>query len=117
MELVPQAPALGRIRKLLQPTAWKGLGSDWDGDSSRARKRRKLGGACEEAAGAKEARVYTMDQMRSVIQASEAELQKGLRERNVVEVDGKSERCPHRPSIGKISGNRRAAAESSIADA
>lgn len=87
MELVPQAPTLGRIRKLLQPSAWKGLGSDWEGDSRK--KRRKLAHGKEEGSGGGEGgKVYTMDMMRSVVQASEAELAKGLRGRNVVEING-----------------------------
>ncbi|RSH90931.1 hypothetical protein EHS25_010107 [Saitozyma podzolica] len=57
LEPLPCAPNLERIRKLLRPSSWRGLGEDDAGS---------LG---------------------SVIQASDGELEKGLRERNVVEVD------------------------------
>lgn len=91
MELVPQAPAVERIRKLLQPSAWRGMGTELEGEPSS--KRRKLTGGAGEVGKGKEGRMYTMDQMRSVVQASEAELQKGLRERNVVEINGKLLYC------------------------
>jgi len=38
-------------------------------------------------------RKWTRAQLESVVQASEGELERGLRERNVIEIDGMSE-CP-----------------------
>ena len=86
MEVIPQAPGLERIRKVLAASAWKGLGSEWD--DGRARKRRKVDARGREER-AKEVKHYTMDQLRSVVQASEEELRKGLKARNVVEVDSR----------------------------
>ena len=69
---------------MLKESAWKGLDGDlsessaMNGDGLGRRKRKR-----------DEGRRWTRRQMESVIQASEAELERGLKERNVVEVDGK----------------------------
>ena len=73
LELVPYAPNLERIRTLLRPTAWKGLGQSL---STLGKRKRDRG--------------WTRVQMESVIQGSDAELAGGLKERNVVEIDGES---------------------------
>ena len=72
---MPHAANLERIRHVLRPSQWEGLGK---------RKR----GAHDEGG---KARRWTRAQLESVVQGSEAELEVGLRERNVVEVDGM---CP-----------------------
>lgn len=74
LELVPQPPNLERIRTLLKPTAWKGVGHSLE---PRLGKRKRQKG-------------WTRVQMESVIQASDAELASGLKDRNVVEIDSKS---------------------------
>lgn len=75
-ECVPQAANLERIRVVLRESAWKGLGSSPD---PRGKKRKR-----------DEVRRWTRAQLESVVQASEGELERGLRERNVVEIDGMS---------------------------
>jgi sister chromatid cohesion protein DCC1 len=79
LEPLPCAPNLERIRKLLRPSSWRGLGEDDAGSVSRKRKR------------GDEGKRWSRQQLGSVIQASDGELEKGLRERNVVEVDGECE--------------------------
>jgi hypothetical protein len=74
LECVPQAANLERIRMVLRESAWGGLGSDLEKKS----KKRKRG----------DVRKWTKAQLESVVQASEGELERGLRERNVVEIDG-----------------------------
>jgi sister chromatid cohesion protein DCC1 len=74
LECVPQAANLERIRMVLRESAWGGLGSDLEKKS----KKRKRG----------DVRKWTRAQLESVVQASEGELERGLRERNVVEIDG-----------------------------
>ena len=59
---------------VLRESAWGGLGSDLEKKS----KKRKRG----------DVRKWTRAQLESVVQASEGELERGLRERNVVEIDG-----------------------------
>ena len=76
LECVPQAANLERIRIVLRESAWGGLGSD-AGNTSKKRKRGDI-------------RKWTRAQLESVVQASEGELERGLRERNVVEIDGMS---------------------------
>jgi sister chromatid cohesion protein DCC1 len=61
---------------VLRESAWGGLGSDLEKKS----KKRKRG----------DVRKWTRAQLDSVVQASEGELERGLRERNVVEIDGMS---------------------------
>jgi len=61
---------------VLRESAWGGLGSDLEKKS----KKRKRG----------DVRKWTRAQLESVVQASEGELERGLRERNVVEIDGMS---------------------------
>lgn len=65
----------------MKQSAWKGLDGDLSDTNARVGKKRKRG----------EGRRWTKRQMESVIQASEAELERGLKERNVVEVDGTSQ--------------------------
>jgi sister chromatid cohesion protein DCC1 len=72
-----------RIRSALRASAWKGLGHPLPGGAGKKRKRADGG---EGDVG----RRYTLEQLRSVVQASEAELDKALKERNVVEIDGES---------------------------
>ena len=76
LECVPQAANIERIRMVLRESAWGGLGSDLEKKS----KKRKRG----------DVRKWTRAQLESVVQASEGELERGLRERNVVEIDGMS---------------------------
>jgi len=66
LECVPQAANLERIRTVLKPSQWAGLGK---------RKR-------------DEGRRWTRAQLESVVQGSEGEFKAGLSERNVVEVEG-----------------------------
>jgi len=82
LECLPQAANLERIRLILRESAWGGLGSDTETKS----KKRKRG----------DVRKWTRAQLESVVQASEGELEKGLRERNVIEIDGMSESPPSR---------------------
>lgn len=81
LECLPQAANLERIRTVLKESAWKGLDGDLSDPRNGVGKKRKRG----------EGRRWTKRQMDSVIQASEAELERGLKERNVVEVEGTSE--------------------------
>ncbi|ADV25745.1 sister chromatid cohesion protein DCC1 [Cryptococcus gattii E566] len=76
LECVPVAPNLERIRTVLRASAWEGMG---DGLGKRKR---------EDGDGRKVKR-WTKEQLRSVVQASDAELEQGLKERNVIEVDGR----------------------------
>lgn len=76
LECVPQAANIERIRMVLRESAWGGLGSGLEKKS----KKRKRG----------DIRKWTRAQLESVVQASEGELERGLRERNVVEIDGMS---------------------------
>ncbi|ORX37246.1 sister chromatid cohesion protein Dcc1 [Kockovaella imperatae] len=73
IECVPRAPDLERIRTLLKPSQWEGMDS----------KKRKRD-------------MWTRDQLGSVIQASEKELEMGLKERNVVEYQGRMMMLPSR---------------------
>lgn len=75
LECVPVAPNLERIRTVLRASAWEGMGSGGLGKRKR-----------EDGDGRKVKR-WTKEQLRSVVQASEAELEQGLKERNVIEVD------------------------------
>lgn len=75
LECMPQAADLERIRRLLRDTQWEGLSTD----SDRPSKKRRVGG-----------KRWTRNQLESVIQASSQELERGLKERNVIEVDGAS---------------------------
>jgi sister chromatid cohesion protein DCC1 len=77
LECLPQAANLERIRTVLKGSAWGGLESDTGMSNSKKRKRG-------------EGRRWTRAQLDSVVQASEGELERGLRERNVVELDGES---------------------------
>jgi hypothetical protein len=77
LECLPQAANLERIRTVLKESAWGGLGSDPGMSNSKKRKRG-------------EGRRWTRAQLDSVVQASEGEIERGLRERNVVELDGES---------------------------
>ncbi|KAL7423046.1 Ctf8p and Ctf18p associating protein [Cryptotrichosporon argae] len=85
LECVPQAANVERVRMLLRDSAWGGLGAgtgtgagdDGVGAGGVLGKRKRETG-----------KRYTRQMLESVIQASEKELSAGLRERNVVEVDG-----------------------------
>ncbi|WVQ85058.1 hypothetical protein IAT38_007222 [Cryptococcus sp. DSM 104549] len=82
LECVPVAPNLERIRGILRDSAWEGIG-----ESSLGKRKRE--GECKAGGKKGKDKKWTREQLRSVVQASEAELEKGLRERNVVEVDGR----------------------------
>jgi sister chromatid cohesion protein DCC1 len=86
LECVPQAANLSRIRKLLKNTQWEGLNSS----GGKKRKRQSWGhdGHHSEGNGKAKGRRYTREQLDSVVQASEGELSRGLRENNVIEVNG-----------------------------
>ncbi|RXK40036.1 hypothetical protein M231_02676 [Tremella mesenterica] len=89
LECVPIAGNVERIRTLLRPTAWKGIGSENEtgfGGMIHRNERRAGGGYADDVKLRK--KKYTRQQLLSVIQASEVELDKGLKERNVVAVDG-----------------------------
>lgn len=75
LECVPVAPNLERIRTVLKASAWEGMGSG-------------LGKRKREDGDGRKVKRWTKEQLRSVVQASEAELEQGLKERNVIEVDG-----------------------------
>lgn len=80
LELTPSVPRLARVEKLLRETSWSGM---------QGTKRAREGDEDESAAGRNKSRKrYTRAQMQSVIQASDVELDAGLAERNVIEVDG-----------------------------
>ncbi|WWD18653.1 hypothetical protein CI109_103106 [Kwoniella shandongensis] len=85
LECVPIAPNLERIRTVLKDSAWQGLGS---GAGALGKRKR--------ANGKKEKR-WTRAMLGSVIQASEGELERGLKERCVVEVDGRMLLLPPAP--------------------
>ena len=74
LECVPQAANLERIRTVLRPTQWEGLG-----------KRTRA----VELGSTNKARRWTKAQLESVVQASQVELDAGLRERNVVQFNGR----------------------------
>ncbi|WWC88665.1 uncharacterized protein L201_003578 [Kwoniella dendrophila CBS 6074] len=74
LECVPIAPNLERIRTILKDSSWKGI----NGNSLGKRKR-----------NGKQVKKWTKDQMMSIIQSSEIELEQGLKDRNVIEVEGK----------------------------
>ncbi|OWT35849.1 sister chromatid cohesion protein DCC1 [Cryptococcus neoformans Bt1] len=76
LECVPVAPNLERIRTVLKASAWEGMGSG-------------LGKRKREDGDGRKVKRWTKEQLRSVVQASEAELEQGLKERNVIEVDGR----------------------------
>ena len=106
LECLPQAPDLERIRILLKPSQWQGVDStslesrseseEEDEDlPGTKRKRRSVNGTAsrpgkveKNGRNRKKVKRWTRAQLESVIQASDAELEEGLRERNVVEVDG-----------------------------
>ncbi|ORY25957.1 sister chromatid cohesion protein Dcc1 [Naematelia encephala] len=72
LECVPQAASLERIRTVLRESAWEGTGT--------LGKRKR---------GDKEPRRYTREMLGSVIQGSEVELERGLKERNVIPYRGR----------------------------
>ncbi|WVQ65574.1 uncharacterized protein L199_003752 [Kwoniella botswanensis] len=79
LECVAISPNLERIRTILKDSAWKGINSSTNNNLGK-RKR---------ADQEKKVKKWTRDQLSSVIQCSEEELEKGLKERNVIEVNGK----------------------------
>ncbi|EIW67674.1 hypothetical protein TREMEDRAFT_33206 [Tremella mesenterica DSM 1558] len=89
LECVPIAGNVERIRTLLRPTAWKGIGSEnkTGFEGMKYRNERGSGGGYADDVKLRRKK-YTRQQLLSVIQASEVELDKGLKERNVVAVDG-----------------------------
>ncbi|WVF69001.1 hypothetical protein IAT40_003775 [Kwoniella sp. CBS 6097] len=98
LECVPIAANLERIRTILRDSAWEGLGSE----HSSLGKRKRAHIASDEKGTAKgkgkgKGRTWTREQLASVIQASEAELERGLKERNVVEVEGRMLFLPPKP--------------------
>ncbi|KAJ9104618.1 hypothetical protein QFC21_002116 [Naganishia friedmannii] len=92
LELTPTVPRLDRVEKLLRDTCWAGMrgfgdtrgvkrsqneadnDNDHSADSGNPQKKKKP-------------KRYTRAQLQSLIQASDAELDAGLKERNVIEVD------------------------------
>ncbi|KIR32228.1 sister chromatid cohesion protein DCC1 [Cryptococcus deuterogattii MMRL2647] len=76
LECVPVAPNLERIRTVLRASAWEGMGGG-------------LGKRKREDDDGRKVKRWTKEQLRSVVQASDAELEQGLKERNVIEVDGR----------------------------
>ncbi|KIR53055.1 sister chromatid cohesion protein DCC1 [Cryptococcus gattii Ru294] len=76
LECVPVAPNLERIRTVLRASAWEGMGGG-------------LGKRKREDGDGRKVKRWTKEQLRSVVQASDAELEQGLKERNVIEVDGR----------------------------
>lgn len=96
LECVPQAADLERIRRLLRDSQWGGMAADAE-EGERARKRRKVGdgsagaghgGVRGNVSGHGPGKRWTKGQLASVVQASQDELDRGLRERSVIEVDG-----------------------------
>ena len=75
LECVPQAADLERIRRLLKESQWRGM----ENGPSDAKRRKSDGNTGKR---------WTRAQLQSVVQASEEELDRGLRERNVIEQDG-----------------------------
>lgn len=75
LECIPVAPNLERIRTVLRASAWEGMGGG-------------LGKRKREDGDGRKLKRWTKEQLRSVVQASDAELEQGLKERNVIEVDG-----------------------------
>ena len=96
LECVPQAPDLERIRTILRASQWQGMDSDLAATSTggRSGKRKYSAAHGDDSGGAKRVKRWTREQLGSVIQASEQELGLGLRERNVIQVDGA---LPHDP--------------------
>ncbi|GHJ84578.1 hypothetical protein NliqN6_0980 [Naganishia liquefaciens] len=90
LELTPTAPRVARIDKLLKPSAWRGMGA-----GTGAGKQRREDEQGDERTGKRKR--YTRDQLQSVVQASDAELEVGLRERNVITVDDHLLYLPTRP--------------------
>ncbi|KIR58492.1 sister chromatid cohesion protein DCC1 [Cryptococcus bacillisporus CA1873] len=76
LECIPVAPNLERIRTVLRASAWEGMGGG-------------LGKRKREDGDGRKLKRWTKEQLRSVVQASDAELEQGLKERNVIEVDGR----------------------------
>jgi sister chromatid cohesion protein DCC1 len=81
LELTPSVPRLARVEKLLKPSAWEGMGRG----TKRSRDDGNVDGGKAEG---KKVKRYTREQMQSIVQASDGELDAGLRERNVIVVDG-----------------------------
>ncbi|KAK4685625.1 sister chromatid cohesion protein DCC1, partial [Tremellales sp. Uapishka_1] len=75
LECVPISGNLERIRMVLKGSAWEGMGGG----------KRKRG---EDEEGKKRRR-YTKAQLESIILASDKEIEQGLRERNVIECEGR----------------------------
>lgn len=77
LEAQPCPPRLERIGMLLRPSAWAGMEVDrWEGRAGDDDVPRGLG------------RRWTRRKLESVVQASDEELSRGLRERRVIEWDG-----------------------------
>ncbi|OCF39547.1 sister chromatid cohesion protein DCC1 [Kwoniella heveanensis CBS 569] len=93
LECVPIAANLERIRTVLRDSAWEGIGSE----HSSLRKRKRGSAAQKGENGTRKGRTWTRKQLASVIQASEAELDRGLKDRNVVEVEGRMVLLPPKP--------------------
>lgn len=75
LECVPVAPNLERIRTVLRASAWEGM------EGGLGKRKRQEGDG-------RKVKRWTKEQLRSVVQASDAELEQGLKERNVIEVEG-----------------------------
>lgn len=109
LELTPTVPRLDRLERLLRDTAWTGMpgfgdNKDKDKGVSRGVKRSLNTGDDDDDDGngnddndndnaaiakkEKKRRRYTRAQLQSLIQASDQELDEGLKARNVIQVDG-----------------------------
>ncbi|KAJ9098966.1 hypothetical protein QFC19_006190 [Naganishia cerealis] len=130
LELTPTVPRLDRIEKVLKETSWSGMkgfngargikrAHDDEGEESgQAQVRALPGSLCQQtylpntslshpcyipfSNIQKQIKRYTRAQLQSLIQASDRELDAGLKQRNVIEIDGTFPPLPDpqlRPSI------------------
>ncbi|KAK0522843.1 Ctf8p and Ctf18p associating protein [Tilletia horrida] len=89
LELVPTVPRLARIPDLLRPTAYQGPEEEVE---LQARMQRAMGvgtsagGDADAARQKKKWKMYTHRQLRSIVQASEAEFAHALREYRVIQL-------------------------------
>jgi hypothetical protein len=81
---------------VLRESAWKGLGSEDDETAALGlgKRKRALGDSGE---GSERVKRYTLAQLQSIIQASDAELVAAVREANAIEVDGHMLLLPPEP--------------------
>lgn len=87
-ELIPTLPSIHTIRSLLSACAYTSAEYATGARNAKRRKRSTVGDDAEHAHGSDEPDIYTFDDLRHLVQASDAEIHAGLTSVGAVEIDG-----------------------------